>query len=1189
MYGSGMVPNREALLKELDVLSAPHRTRRMALLGRDTQGSQELRALLNELQSDTYEASLALDAAGAARDEHVILEALRHESVLVRCKAADLACRYCSDDAVTTEISGAAPAIRRRLLKGISKERRAVLATALLEEVAARWGAREACLLLSACSAEVVRQHLPMLGVAVLRWRPICLSHPDAVLEYLRQTFAEAPDRDRCDLWQRFREPLRILGRIRPSEVLEFAIEEAPKEDFPEVLERHLGQWIRLANARVFALLTRGGRRGRLVQRGLPRGALRALSHFSAEQRFDLARILAENPPRLAAMLRRLPPLLRGEVFLKAYDHHETPGSTSCPPLLEVLPHALRDREAARLLDLRAIRADPKAILEVTALRDIRLARPVLELAATSALPAERARALSLLILCTGRYRRGMTETLHCLARIKDEHDAVRLAVFRALATVSPSAFRDAHATALTGLVDFLVEAADISPETRAAAQDLAVQMLRVGTSRPANALFQFGITTLAKLARRTGVIPLPSLTQNLRRGVEHRIFAAMLPVIQAMEPPDHDELVLALAQALGKRAHPLDPLQALLEELTLAPSAAVAQQAIELWLSPPKTRDARVMKLLRHDASMIVLPMVFEHLHRFRQAWLDPYLDGQPIKGRYATGQTVYLLPPASGFHRWLPRQQQALQQLFESVATDTSRSDWERTASVRTISRMPAISIDELHLYLNAEEAAIARAAIGSLAWSDRPHQALPLLFDLARGGEGSAAMWALRQAAEYIEAEPLHTVLSSLLATPLDVSVHEKVARLLGAFPSDVTLALLVDEWAKADLPRDVRVAIGRSARRLLDVEEGWWLLEELAGSADGGVAASLLEQSAAELRPDHRARYGDLLLRLTAHPDVRVARRAFVGLVVWSSGSEERFARAAAAHILDLDRGGAWTGAIDLLVASCRDGRAKDTLSDVVRELTSSLGADTTNSTTERDVPARQRLWRLCTRLIALPGANRVARRSTFETLYTILLHDPTLWPVAAHLRIAAIEWNEPARAANALLAMVRLAPQLGLSDFLSAIEATLADSTTSCGPEALLATVDHLIEGLAVGSMPPSRAPRSWSSSPAAAISERGAALSQSSPPRRSMSPTQPLTAPSSPRLAIDPWLTEPPPSSSPLDSSATPLAALILLASAGRRLAWREDCATRLRRLRQHDLLDVRKEALRTWTAAEES
>lgn len=1168
-----LVPTREELLAELNELGAPRRTRQMALLGRDTKGSPELRALLFAMLGQTYEATLALEAAAAAGEKDVILRGLRHESVLVRRRAAALACRSCDDDALASAILTAAPSIRRLLLKGVARNRRAALAVSLLPQVASRWGAGEACLLLPACPDDIVRQHLPSLGVAMRSWHPLCWSHPDAVLLYLRRVFSTVPDRDRGDLWVRLYDPLLALGRARPLEVLELALEEAPTDDIPEVLERHLGQWSRRDSAGVFKLLTRAGRRWRLAQAGLPRGVLRALAHFTAEQRFDFARILAESPRELTTMLSRLPPLIRGEVFMKAYDRYETPGSTSYHPILEVLPHALRDREAARILELREIREDPEATLAITALRDIRVARPILERAAGAVRTEDRARALSLLAVCTGLYRRGMTETLDYLARIKDEPDAVRLAVFHALAAASPGAFRDSHVPALRALVDVVAAAADTSAATREAAQRLTVRLLRAFAARPTGALFQFGLATLQQLATHTGTATLPSFSRELPRGIEDRILEALLPTIRAADRPERDDLVIALARSLGRRAHTLEPLQELLEEVTTAPSDSAANQAIELWLAPPRTRDSRVLKLLMRDASTLSIPVIFAHLHRYRQEWLDPYLDGQPIKGRYATGRTVSLLPPASGFHRWLPRQQQALAQLFNSVAADATRSEWERTASMKALSRMPVTEAADLQPYLNDREPAIVAAALSSLAWIDRPHQALPIVLEHTRGDAALVAAEATRRCAHYVEPAFLHAALSRLLATKLEVPVRAELIRLLGAFRSDATLGLLVDEWGSTDLHRDVRIAVGQSARRMLDLEEAWWIVEELAGSADGDVAVSLLDQSAAELRPDHRPRYTDLLLRLAEHPDVRVRRLAFAGFAAWCSGSEELFARTAAAQILDLDHGVAWAEAVETLVASCRDGRARETLCEVVRALSCSQITEAANATTERDLPARQRLWRLCSRLIALPGAARVALRPTFEALHTPLLLDPTLWPLTVHLRISAIEWNEPARAANALLMMARMAPRLGLHDFLSAVEATLADRTTSWAAEALLAIVDHLLEGMAVGRAPARRSP---GSSPAAALGSAAAAPA-SGPISRSSSPQRFTQSPRS----------EPPPSSQPLDSAATTLAALVLLGCAGRRLAWREDCAERLRGLRQHELFEVRKAALRIWTAAE--
>jgi hypothetical protein len=1059
------VPSREALLSELDSLGHGARIARVATLGRDARGNPALTRLMAELMAgDAYEACLALELARASRDEPVLLRGLLHPSCLVRGRAAAFAGDFIQDDsALERVLPELSPAVRRRLLKGVALAHRSALAARLLPLVLSRHGAAEASLLLPALDADAVRRLLPELGHTPPGWRTLVHRQPDEVLAFIRSRLAEAPERERPILFSVHRAPLAELTLHHGQTVLALVRDFSPPDSLPFFVTDTLPRLTRHFPEQVFSLLTRPAFRATLLAQGLPNGLPRQARAFSQEQRLALARALAEAPHHLARFLEALPPSERAALFSHAFEG--APPRLLPEELLAVLPHSVRDAEAARQLELREVREDPERRLSLLALRSIEHAREPLQKAAFASKAEDRARALALLVACTGLSRRGLTETLAHLSRLKNEQDPVRLAALSALARVPASVFAPEHLPSLEALVTYVVEARDTSRGTQSALQELAFKLLRAHATTPETPLFRFALDTLKRLAGQSGTLALPSLEHDLPRGAEHHLFAALLPMIRAASQRESHSLILTLTQALGRRAWNVDMLQALLEPITEAVPDWLAQTAIQLWLAPPRTRDTRVRKLLDRDESIVTLPFVFEHLHRRRQEWLDPYLQGRRLRGRYTTGKTGWVPPARSGFHRWLPRQQASLRDLLLRIAHDTERSAWERMSVLHILPRLLGVTADTLTPFLGSKDVPTVEAVLGALAWLDRPEPALPLLLEHLDGDRARVAMYAVPRVATLVPPETLSAALGSLLSREkLKVTVHKEVVRLLGAFRTPHSLALLRQQWDRPQLHRDVRIAVGHAARQLLDDPAAWELLEALAHSPDAYVAASLLDQRPLELSPDVRPRYTALVLQVSRHPELPVRRQALSALPGWSAGTEEQVAREVAGRVMDLSSGAEWHEAARALVEVTREGKSFDQVKDCVTVLVSAPVAEGQDAGRERDVPARQRLKALCQLLLALPRPSLLRLRARLAEVARVLSRDASLWPESASLRLASLEWREAATAATGVL---ELAVEVREEPFFApALAAHVAHAVGQPGaewtPEALLESADRVM-------------------------------------------------------------------------------------------------------------------------------
>lgn len=1065
-YNDGLM-NKERLLAKLDSLGYSDRMKQIALLGRQYRGESDYSALLvSLLESGTaYEAHLALTGAAVVKDARAVMLALKHPKAGVRGRAAGLLPEVVTNSSfsIESEIATMSYHCRRQLLRSIVNTDRQDWAERLLQLVLDRWGAQEASLLLAVCSKKTVQSRLSELGYALQNWRLIAKRYPDLVAAYFKHALQNATHREKASVWWTLSSAIEVLSVSRPAIVLECALRLGPTDMIHPVLKRQLGVLIQAMPEGVFELLTREEVREYLLHHGVPAGVLKKRKLFTIAQWTTLAKLLADQPVHLAKMLGTLAPSCREAIFNDVYKEKERKTRIFPMPLLDVLPHLLRNKEAARMLELRDIRDHRESMLETTARLLIVRAREKLEQAVQVSNSDERAAAYAYLIRCTALSRSGMDETLRFLTRIKNDQDPVRWQVMVELSNCSAPMFKEEHVNDLTVLVDSVVEARDTSYGTRSATEKLAFALLREHALKPEGELFKFALRTFARMTMRDGQFALFSMDwDSIPTSALEALFDEIYAFGVEANKRENVSVVLHMANLFGKAVERLTKLQLLLEDLLKAKS--VSPQAVHYWLAPYRTRDKRVRELLNRDPSFISFHDVFMHLHVKRQEWLDPFISGKIIKGKHLSGKTIYVVPAHNGFHRWLPRQQRAFASLLERVALDDKRSFHERAAAMRSLAVLPDYRSDQLEVLLQDQEVHVVEAALYAYSLWEEPEQALPVLLDNLDGDRARVAMYAIPGCMRRVSPEMLASMLSDLLnRDKLKITVRKEAIRLLGAYKSSESMALLIREYEKPNVHKDVMIAIGHAVRQWLDDERSWTILHAIAASPQRDIARSLLNQYAGGIALEVRPRYLQLIIEIAEHADAVVGREAFQAMNLWVNGSEEKVAASASKAILDMEDNMRWKAAMDALIVACSDGKVNDRVISVCTKLADMETKAEWNAAPERDLPERQRLAALIDKLISLPPNARRVLIPLYTGMIDALKSKETLKRAVIKLYLAMVEWNQADQAAlylEPVIQMVDTHPYL-LDYAYRQIDRAANASQAYWSPEAILDLVDNL--------------------------------------------------------------------------------------------------------------------------------
>ncbi|GAA4253713.1 hypothetical protein GCM10022255_055620 [Dactylosporangium darangshiense] len=897
---------------------------------------------------------------------------------------------------------------RRKLYRAIRRRRRTDLADEFVDQVRERYGDREAASLLPVCGEATVTRLLPELGYALDSLTAIARHHPDLVLELAAGELAPLSGDERDQWWSRGGGAVLAAAERRPEQTLDLLERYAPSGHLPHPLSAY-GLLAKTDPVRVLGLLTAPRRAGWVAGTHLPAALLDRLARMAPVDLPglpDLVRRLSRNVTALARLLAAAPPRHRAELFTLALSDVDRSRELTNEAILDVLPMSQRTAEARRVLALEEVRQDERLTLHYTGYLPWSEAEPALLAATRSADADDRARAWRQLVRCAARSDdpAAVRAVVEHLLRLRNERDSVRGAAFAALARVPGRLLGDELAAQLDRLVTDGVEARDSSSETLSQLTTLAATVLRERFDSPP--LVGWARHTFERVLGDDRVPDLGHLASWLRRGQEAQVFEAVRGwLVDSADRAKYAPL-FAVTRALGRRAHQLPELQALLARAVGRDNLPwVARTAVELWLDDRRHRAERVGAVLREDPSAVALDTVWQAVCVRRRDLLDEILGGPPPTGRFVPGGVLWTPGRPVLVRHWEARHRRAYVDRMTVLAADTGHTWQSRATALRWAALVPDYGWPLVRHWAGATDVNIAESALAALAWTDRPADALAILLSHVDGDRARVAVYAATRAARFVAPSTLRERLDPSRGK---VTTRKEIVRLIAHLSVPGAEDAMWALWQDPGEHRDVRAAVVATARQWTDRPGMWRILRSAAADGTRETAVPILAAHPAGIRPDLRGGYAQLVGQLCRSGDRQLAIeawRAFPRWVRWLPGA----AGALIARLRDLDDRTVWPAVADALVAVVTAGHGETLLAEALGALTALDEAPAGGL----DRPARRRVEAIVTRL-AGRGSLTVPVRATLGTAAEVLSAVDGFAPQAARLLAAAID---PADAAD----------------------------------------------------------------------------------------------------------------------------------------------------------------------------
>ncbi|TDC09102.1 hypothetical protein [Actinomadura bangladeshensis] len=995
------------LLAEIEPLPHRARVRRLVELRRHA-GEPELAALLAELGGrGHYERSTALFVASVVRDEASaahILAATGDPDAALAVRATRLAVRYApAPGPLADSLRDAPSAVRTATYRAIRRYRRTDLADALIGPIEERWGADEAAALLPACTPGNAARRIGALAHAVPNHHSLGRAHPGTVLDRAERELARLSRGAQTSWWYPNGPGVAAAVRHDPGRVLGLLEDHWHARELPHALRPWIGTLLDTEPERTVGLLLSEDCRPILPALIRRRSMRDRFARIGGDALTGIARAVREDERTLRLLLKAVPPSRRGALFDAAMDGVDLAAAELGGELLDVLPRAVRVREARRMLALRAVAGRPQRVQAVSAFLPFEEARPVLAELIRRPDADERAAGYALLVQCAGRERDPdvLTALLDLLGRLRNEQDPVRGAALRALASVPEAVLRSEHAPAVERLADDALNARDCSEATRGTLVEIARAFFRQGAMRDDAALTASGVGLMERLLGHAAFRRLGRLDTVLRRGREHRLVERLAPLLEEGARRDDHMLALALVRALGRRAHGVPALQDALEKALDARADGVIRDAITYWLEPPGTRGERVERVVAKDPSSVAVPAVLAAIAAERTDLLHLVLAGATPAGRFRRGDVTYVpwLDPR-WTRRWTARQHAACLRLLDRVAGDRRLPATDRGRAVASIAAVPGVAAERLRPYLESSDAHLRRAALTAAPWTARPQDVLPDLLAHASSDDAHVAVYAAGRAARFVRPSALAALLRPVLADG-KITARKEALRILLRTRAPEAMDVVAAAWDDPGQHRDVRAAIVSAVRPHLADPVARRILAEAAGGPRD-LARQVLGAWPHEIEDEFRAHYAGLVVRVARSTAPEASDAALSALGRWTPWAPE-IPAVLAGVLTDLDDIRRWRTALFTLVTCAVGGAGTEELAGAAAALAGA--GDVADAEAERDLPAAQRLTALAD---ALGNAAANRREAAEPVLRAVIGRLPG--PLGRELSAATLRWE-----------------------------------------------------------------------------------------------------------------------------------------------------------------------------------